>query len=369
MGATVRERRPGRLLTLLSFAATLFMPLRSVGAEEVPPDGVILRWDVDAGAGKGCARPQEIMDRVDLILERDAFEPAATAAPWAPTVHVRLLAPDASGRQRAAVTLRTADIDDSASSDAPAPGGPTRELLAPNADCRSLDEPLALVIALMIDAELTSQPEPPPEPPPEPVAEPPSQDHEGPRDRSPTPPSQDKTRRPWGSDAGLQALVASGILPAPAFGGGISGALVSPAGFTVRAHGALFAPRRKTIDETASAKFLLGYGGLAACATAEVRARWRFRPCVGASLGAMNVRPAGLDLGRTATRLVVQGEAGLTTAYRVRDSWLVTASVGALVPIAPDRFLFRNADGRAEPIFRQAPIALIVGLGVAFGAE
>ncbi len=360
-----------RLPANLAIVVAVYRGLGAAHASEPAPEGAALEWTVDADAFAGCASAREIAERVEASLHRQAFAPEGAVSPWAPVVQVRIEGPDATGRHRAWVSLRLPD--DPAGASTAARDGTAREIVAPSRDCRSLDEPLALVIALMLDAEQSSESERAAEAARRSAAPAETEvDPEPPPEREPivTAPAV-STRRSagWNFDLGVAALGATGLLPAPSPGAELAASVSPPLPLDVRMHAAAFLPQTESLGSGASVSFFFAQGGVDACTRTDPTSSVRLRPCLGASVGWLGVHPSGLEQSQRVTQVIVVGEGGLVAAFRVGKHWMATASVLALVPFDAHRFAFRRADGRLEPVFRQAPVAAVVGLGAAFAIE
>jgi len=203
--------------------ALLAACVRPALASEPPPETVVLEWNADPSAGEHCATREEISASVEAVLERHAFETDPETAPWASVLRVQIHPPDAAGHYRASVTLLPPPSE--------ATGAPptTREIAAPAADCRSLDEPLALVVALMIDSGSAPPAEAAPAPPPEepPRKKPPDEEPTGPILTAPR--LAEDSRTSLALEVGLEAHLGLGILPSPALGAGLDVIVVPPA--------------------------------------------------------------------------------------------------------------------------------------------
>lgn len=275
-----------------------------------------LSWLRMPGAD-GCIATQALARAVEDRLGRTVFVSAAQADL---SVEGRIEKKGASG-WHAVITMR----DGSG-----APLG-TRELDRDGATCDVMNEPLALILAVMIDPDAAMRPKTKPEPPvsvpaPVPVPVPPAAVPPPAEEPYYTPPQKE----PWRFEGLVGGHVVTGLAPAAAFGAGVTGILYPPdlaVGF--RGTAALFLPTtaegngaRATVD--------LVYLGGALCPT--LRGKVNFMTCVGGQLGVL--RPHAETAG---VREEVLGLVNVTAELRMSAMLAppigVGLGVGGLVPI------------------------------------
>ncbi|HVR19125.1 MAG TPA: hypothetical protein VMS65_05505, partial [Polyangiaceae bacterium] len=249
----------------------------------------------------------------------------------------------------------------------PMPPGVVRELSG--ARCRDLDEPLALVVALLADEEGDSTPsavvneEALPEPEPEPT---PKEDVQplGPVTTAPRwEASQNEAR--WSYEGDLAFATGFGVLPNVGAGAEL-GLLAEPPSFPslrLRAVGLVSAPAEPAPGATVS--FAYAVAGLALCPTLFRVGRSSVRLCVGADLGALHAQSRGLDESRETTELFGQAEMTLRAAHEFGAGWLGTLSLGATFPTQIDRFVYRQ-DGKTTELFQMAFVPILVTAGIAY---
>ncbi len=112
------------------------------------PRSASLSW-VRLDGASACANAPVIAEGIGNVLRRDALVPPSRAV-----MAIEARVERIPGRKRFRVTI------DISSGDGVVKG--TRRLESPDEDCRKLDEPAALAIALMIDPEAALRPAPPP---------------------------------------------------------------------------------------------------------------------------------------------------------------------------------------------------------------
>jgi len=225
----------------------------------------------------------------------------------------------------------------------------SRELVSSDELCSSLDEPLTLAVALMVDLG--------PEPEPEPVQAPPPE----PPERS-TPPPRRAPHQGWGASADASVVAEAGLLPAPSVGLELGFELGLTGWLAGRVSGAGFLPARAELSGPAYAKLGLIHGDLALCPWLHLSSRWRLAACAGAALGALFARSAGLEGAHSTERRVLGATLELRASVRLGGRWSLFWKFGGLVPARPERFVYELNDERRE-FFRMAPFAPVAGVG------
>jgi hypothetical protein len=226
--------------------------------------------------------------------------------------------------------------------------------LGTDADCKRLDESIAVVVTLMIDG-LEEAPTPlrvPPEPPrpPPPVAAP-----------TPSRPPKPETEVPVlavGAGAGLS----SSLLPGTA-GAAVLRAEVAPQSFVpIALTGRMFASSDAT---------LAGAGGAFSAWDAELAAcpRWQretaaIGACAGIGGGAISGRSLDLSAGQSHTRALVVVPILAQGALRLYGPLWLRAEAGVLVPLLRERWGFRDSAGAYVPVFQPDSVAPTGSVGL-----
>ena len=260
-------------------AAGLLCAAQSAARVAVADESVALVWQGAAGT-EGCSGAQELQRAAEVQMGRNVFSSAETTAKL--TIVVKVERREEPQGFHATVWVQAEDRRD--------PG--TRELDAPGDDCRALDEPLALVVALMADSELARpvEEEAPPPPEPEPPPPPPQKRVEEKDDRELVPietgPPPDHPTR-WHAELGASALGGYAVLPALSVGAELS-LILDPGSFpAVMLHGAAFYPRVEQVGPDASVTFFFAHGGASLCPELASSNSGKLRGCVGAIAGAL----------------------------------------------------------------------------------
>lgn len=216
----------------------------------------------------------------------------------------------------------------------------TRELDRQDASCDSMNEPLALVIAVMIDPDAAMKPQPappvpappppaPPLPPPDPVAPLPPSNPEGQYPGGITKREKD----PWRAEGAAVFAMSAGLTPQLAPGFGVEGVLFIPNTIIgLRAYGNIFLPTTAERDG-ARASFDLMYVGSAICPTLRKKS-FVGMICIGGQLGIL--RSSAETVGRAieeTSSFVWNGATEVRVTIPVIAPLEVTAGLGAVLPL------------------------------------
>ena len=339
-------------------AVTLFAArARGEGADEA---SIRLVWEAGPGT-ETCLTAGELTKLVEVELERGVF--VAGDVPAERVIRVRLERDPVKGGFRAFVTSEESDAN------APrAKPGVERELEA--RDCRDIDEPLALVVALLADADA-----PPPEPavetkeealpPPEPAPEP--NDEIQPLGPVTTAPGWEAAQRDarWRYELDAAGAVGFGMLPHPGFGAELGFLAEPPSIGTHRLRLiAMFSEPAEPIPG-ATVSFIYGATGASLCPAIARFGKRTLRLCVGVDLGALYSRSRGLEDSRETTELFAQVDAMLRGSLGLGGGLLGTLSAGVVFPTARDRFVYTQ-DGQTTEIFQMAFIPFLVTAGIGY---
>ena len=252
---------------------------------------------------------------------------------------------------------------------ASAEGARTSSLDRPDGACSAMNEPLALVIAVMIDpeAKLTTSSSPPPLPPPAaapaplpapalPGAEP---------DAAPKPP----TKEPWRFQGDAVGTITSGVAPAVDAGGSIAGTLFLPNGIPIglRGYGSLFLPTKATQDN-ARASFDLFYLGSAICPTLR-RPAATLMLCFGGHLGVLRSHPEtqgrGID---DKTEVVWNAVSEGRVTLPLFAPLALTGGLSAVLPLLRPTFGYTRSDaaGTRANLHKVSSFAVAADAGIGF---
>jgi hypothetical protein len=229
-----------------------------------------------------------------------------------------------------------------------------RELQTPEKTCAHLDEPLLVVVALLVDPDALATAPPPPAPAP---SAPPAATV-----APPPPPAPPEAPGPW--SVGAAFVLSGGLLPE-----------VSP-GLMLRAErwwSGLGVTASATVLGTAEAG-ALGRAGemrlqrfdLGLCPVAGAHGRTHVALCAGPGLGVWSSQGSNLRDNRddlTATLLLSAGGQARVKLTGALDLW---AGVQVETSLPRVRFSFDLDDGGTQPtLFQSPPLAASGGLGLA----
>lgn len=347
---------PLRLTCLGTFVALLVAPSSARAADAKTSS---LSWLRMPGADS-CVATQPLARAVEERLGRSAFVSAAEAD-LSVEGRIERRARGGASTWHAVITVR----------DASGATLGTRELDRSDASCDAMTEPLALVIAVMIDPDAAMRPRPAPgeAPAPEPTPEPPTPSTPPaaspplPEEPAPTPPP--RPRDPWRFEAHAQATALHGLAPTLAPGAGVQAILYAPklpVGF--RGYTTLFWPTEATKDG-ARASFDLLYAGGSVCPT--LRGRVNLLACLGGHLGVLRPRAETPGRGiRENVLLLWTAMAELRVHIPLAAPIGVAAGVGAGLPILRPELAYTRSDGGRDVLHRPEAYVLSADVGVGF---
>jgi hypothetical protein len=303
----------------------------------------VLLWDRGTLEAE-CERGAQVKSGVEAYLGRAVF-----AESGASVVRVRLSRVEEQGKLR--VVARVSHEDDS---------GKTwgERSVSGDESCASLDEQLTLVVALLVDtpnaATPAVEPEPLPPPPP-PVSE---------TSEIVTAPS---LQQPASTPGHLVVLgfgaVSAGATPGLGVGGGLAVSL-KPRGFWgIGLEGAVLNPTREEL-ESGSLKVSLMTATATLCPLQGVDDNVWWSACAAVGAARLHVRSHGLLEARSQTQWFVLPGLSLRAARIFGQRWLVGGGVLAAVPVAPDHYVYRDADGQRQPAFQVSSLVLSAQVGV-----
>ncbi len=315
----------------MSLAAWIVLAgLASAGAAPPPTTHYQLRW-VRAPGAEACVDSGELADRVGARLGRAAFDGTGATA----VVIEAEVRPIAAG-WHVAIAMRGPDGE--------ARGA--RELDQVGADCHVVDEPLALVLALMIDLDAASSSAPPPPVPP------------------PPPPPSPRAARPvpWRAEATFTGAAGLGVLAGASVGARVTVAIDAPQVWPVVVGASWWAPDQRDAGGAQGVALRAWQVGAAVCTPARRLGPIRLTGCGGGELGRLAALGVGFDRNhRVAATLALATLTG-RAAIAVGGPAFVVVDLGVEVPLLRPRFVV--ADGGTMVVHQVAPASMIGALGV-----
>lgn len=205
-------------------------------------------------------------------------------------------------------------------------------------DCRELDEAVVLVMALLVDSDVS------------------------------TPPSLTiQSHAPAVSIAiGPDLAIATGRLPGVSFGFGLTGEAQIGRGFWAVSLSAHEWPLSRATVGASGGQMGAWTLGVGVCPFTPVGGSWEVFVCAGGSGGQVNSAGIGLDRARDNARAFVQVDAQIGARLRLASSLALRLALGSGVPIVRDRYAFVEADGTVREVFRTAGVVPMGQLSVEF---
>jgi len=351
-------RRIGRAATalfpawLVAVTLLLFALAPLARAEEARPRTSSLSW-VRLDGAESCIATPTLAQRVETRLARKVFVSPSEADV---SVEGHVSRERSPAGWRAVITVR----------DATGALLGTREVRSAEASCSSLDDPIALVVSVLIDAETHPDagagsgangpaPPAPSAPPPQVVVR---------RERVYVP-VPERAPRPWRFEGGAAAAGALGLLPNAALGVDVAALLEPPGFWGIELSGAYWFPAKVPAEGEAYTDVALVYGQLALCPLRWARDRAALRLCAGAQVGSVRSRGVGFDRELSNESVVVNAVLPTRLSIRIAGPLFVTAGAALVVAIVRPELTYGAADGSTRTIFRAPPLAGVFELGLA----
>jgi len=325
-------------------SGVLALELVPVPATAAPPVAVLV-WD-GGQVTPACDRSAELARNVAAYLGRDAFE---ADAPLSIRIGLRR-GPD----DRALI----ADIS-KVGEDGKVIG--VRSVSA-GGTCETLDDPLTLVVALMLDAPPEEAP-----PAPAPTAEPPVP----PEPSQPDPLESDPSPEDTNSEPGFALISAglgssAGLLPFPNYGPRLQIELKPRRFWGISLSGLALVGSHTDLPGSGSIDFRLIQAGAALCPLDTLRDRNWFALCAGAEIAWIEADGSGLSPHRRRTDWTLSPSLQLQAARQVVGPLLLGGMLGVSFPISRNRYVYRDIDGSSHLAFEVASPALVLGVFAAF---
>ena len=314
-----------------------FVPVLAVAALPV----AVLVWD-GGQVIPACDRSAELERNVASYLGRDAFESAAPL-----TIRValrrgpddRAIVADVSktGEDGKVIGVRTVS------------GGTT---------CETLDDPLTLVVALMLDAPPEEQ-TPAPAPTPEPPAPP---DSEEPEPISFEPSAEDANREPGFALLSAGAGSTIGLLPFPNVGPHLQMDLKPRHFWGISMGGSALLGSHTDLPNSGALDFRLIQAGAALCPLDTLSERDWFAVCGGLDVAWLEAEGSGLSPHRRRNDWTLSPTLRMQAARQLVGPILLGGALGVSFPISRNRYLYRDVAGDSHLAFEVASPALVLGV-------
>ncbi|HEX2879747.1 MAG TPA: hypothetical protein VHO25_09420 [Polyangiaceae bacterium] len=236
-----------------------------------------------------------------------------------------------------------------------------REVLSENEDCRTLDSPLTLILALIVDSELMQ----PPSAQQAPQAEPSSTPEESRFDEEPAPPPKpSRPPPPWQAEWDWLANVERGVLPNLAWGTEMSLLVRPPYVPDFRFYLGGFMPQQQRVSSNASLQFLHARAGLQLCSSLAHWGALRFDGCAGVAVGLLQVEGEGLTPSRSVTRQLAESALTARAALALTRTLSVVTRGSLVFPWKTDRFVYSQPGGQVSEAHEISPFVFDIGIGM-----
>ena len=279
-----------------------------------------------------CERAQQVREGVEAYLGRTVF-----AADAELKVRIRLTKP--AGKVVALVTQEDATGQSWG-----------ERVVTGEASCQSLDEPLTLVVALMVDRPLSQTAEPAPLPVAPPPPPPPPAEDERPAEISTTPSLDRAPPAPGHLALLVSALGAMGATPAFGFGGSIA-LTWRPRGFVGLSLDASAVLPRSVSLESGSLRVSLQSLDFGICPLQGTDGTAWWSLCGGAGISRVHVRSRDLLDSKATSQYLAMPGVRARAATVLAGRWLVGGGVAASLPLSANRYTYRDAGGEEHAAF------------------
>ena len=230
-------------------------------------------------------------------------------------------------------------------------------------NCETLDEPLTLVVALMLDAP-PDEPEAAPPPTPQPLPPPPPEPEPEPVATDPSP--EDANQAPGFAliSAGVGSSV--GLVPFPNLGPRLQVEL-KPRGFWGISLGGLALLGSHTdLPGSGAIDFRLLQVGAALCPLDTLHDRTWFALCGGLDILWFEAEGSDLSPHRRKSDWALSPSLRLQAARQLAGQVLIGGTLGVSFPISRNRYTYQDVAGASHLAFQVASPALELGVFVAF---
>lgn len=243
-----------------------------------------------------------------------------------------------------------------------------RDLETESPDCSSLDDSLALVLAVMLDIPKTRVPEPAAPPPPAPPTAPVPPSPTKPLQRTSTLrlPKDTPPRRPSTHiEAGLGGVATYGLLPRVAWGLRGHVAIAPPSFWKFGVSFSGYLSVKETDDDVnAGASFSPMQLGVFVCPLV-----WQggvdIEACALQHVGRLRVEGFGFDENQAESRPYVNLGADLRLRFRLVGPLRLSAGGNLEAPLLRETFRYGSANGEEPSLFQMNPVIVTGQIGVA----
>jgi hypothetical protein len=235
----------------------------------------------------------------------------------------------------------------------------SRRIVTRAPDCSSLDDSLALALGLMLDLTEPSKSAENPgvEGPAQPIRPPVS----GPPITIPK--ETVAPRVPWRFEPNVGVEGALGLFPGATLGGRLALGIEPPRGWRIELGGTLWGDRDATSGNTGAhfSMWTLDFGVCPLLTELDQFSAWA---CIAQRAGKIRAEGVGFDSNAAQDETLLSGEARIGGAWSFFRPFVMHAALGFDVPVVRFRFVYRDEHGAIAAVYRMAPVAGTLGLGI-----
>ena len=216
----------------------------------------------------------------------------------------------------------------------------TRELRRKGSQCYSMNQPLALVLALLLDM-----------------------------------PGDEMQKELAGSPGGTGGWevrfdaamrFSYGVMPEYTIGPSLGLGVEPPGSWPIWLYATYWLPARSIIQDGMGGRFTSGQAALGVCPPILHDSRWWIHLCFGGQIGAIHGEGIGLDPPNSETRLLAQIDSMVVLSWRMAPPLLLRIGIGSAFSLARPRFFF-ELDDRDQLLVHKPDLitpAARIGLGI-----
>ena len=313
---------------------------------------VSLRVERDASAEQ-CVAGAALERAVEARLGRAVFTDEAQA----PLLIRLTLARHGQGQWAANLALEASD------------GRPLgeRQITSRGAHCSVLDESLALVVALLVDAPLAAQVEKEARAAQSPSSATGAMLQSPPAAKAATilvPADTHAPRAPWRVELAAEALASFALLPSGALGFELGLGAKPPQAPALRWFAGVYQPRRVEVSPSSGARFTLSYLGLEVCPIEAHFGSLRGAACLGQTVGTLHASATGFDENSSTRRLYFALVTRVELVLPLSERLGVRVDARAEAPLSRTEFVYAAAEGGERRLFQGGAVAAVLGAGL-----
>jgi len=320
-----------------------------VPADTLPAAALV--WD--GGQVPACDRSTLLRQNVSVYLGRDPFQDDAPL-----TIRVAL-------RRASEADALIADV-----SEVDEQGHVLGVRSVRGSRCETLDEPLTLVVALMLDettsnSEPAREPAPPPPKPNERETEPAAEQSSDSELISPVAEDPSREMQPGHAFVSLGIGTSLGKLPFVNYGLQLQAVFKPRRFWGLEFSAGALGGSRVDLPSSGTINFLLLELGAALCPLESLHDGILLRGCGGLAVGWLRAESHDLVPTRRRTEVVLSPELHLQLAHSIGSNFLLGGGLGAAFPIRPNQYVYRDPDGVRRSAFQMSIPSFTLGLFLA----